>query len=185
MPTILSHPAVAAGLRPWLPWLSGGTVAAGIVLTILPDIDVVGFAAGVRYGSPLGHRGFTHSLLFAALAALTANAIVRGDRRSLLYLFLCAASHGLLDALTNGGMGVALLSPFSNRRYFFPWTPIRVSPIGGRFFSPRSLSVLASELRWVWMPMIALALTGRLVRLGFPLPGAKHATSDRASSGRG
>jgi hypothetical protein len=50
MPSILSHPAVAAGLRPWLPALSGGTVAAGIVLTILPDVDVVGFAAGLLRG---------------------------------------------------------------------------------------------------------------------------------------
>jgi inner membrane protein len=59
--------------------------------------------------------------------------------------------------MTNGGLGVAFLAPVNNTRYFFPWTPIRVSPIGiTRFFSDRGLSVLRSEFVWIWLPTIAL-----------------------------
>jgi inner membrane protein len=80
-------------------------------------------------------------------------------RRSLwLYLFLAMASHGLLDALTNGGLGIALFAPFDNSRYFFPVTPIQVSPIGIRsFLRDRGFSVLASEVPWVWLPSLLLA----------------------------
>jgi inner membrane protein len=60
------------------------------------------------------------------------------------------ASHGLLDAMTTGGLGVAFFAPFSAERYFFPWRPILVSPIGiERFLSPRGAAVLMSELQWV------------------------------------
>jgi inner membrane protein len=68
------------------------------------------------------------------------------------------ASHGLLDALTNGGLGPALLWPFSAERYFAPITPIRVSPIGTNFFGPRALPVLLSEMKWVWLPTAGLAM---------------------------
>jgi flavin-binding protein dodecin len=75
-----------------------------------------------------------------------------------LYLFLAMASHGLLDALTNGGLGIALFAPLENSRYFFPVTPIQVSPIGiRRFFRGGGLAVLASELPWVWLPSLLLA----------------------------
>lgn len=47
-----------------------------------------------------------------------------------LYLFLATISHSLLDALTNGGMGVALFAPFDNRRFFFPFRPIEVAYFG-------------------------------------------------------
>jgi inner membrane protein len=69
------------------------------------------------------------------------------------YLFVATASHGLLDAMTNGGLGGAFFSPFSNHRYFLPWKPIRVSPISvHRFFSGRGYAVLQSELLWIWVP---------------------------------
>jgi inner membrane protein len=32
---------------------------------MLPDADVLAFKPGVAYGNIFGHRGFTHSLLFA------------------------------------------------------------------------------------------------------------------------
>jgi inner membrane protein len=74
-----------------------------------------------------------------------------------IYFFLATASHGLLDAMTDGGLGVAFFSPFSNTRCFLPWTPIRVSPIGvGRFFSERGLAVIQSELFWIWLPSAIL-----------------------------
>jgi inner membrane protein len=142
---------------------------------MLPDIDVIGFRFGVRYGDFWGHRGFTHSLLFASI--LAALALVVGFPHALsglsrawlwLYFFVAAASHGFLDAMTNGGLGVAFFSPFDNTRYFLPWRPILVSPISvTRFFSERGLAVLQSELIWIWIPaglLAVLAFGARAVR---------------------
>ena len=64
--------------------------------------------------------------------------------------------HGARVALTDGGLGVAFFAPFSARRYFFPWRPIEVSPIGLGFFSERGLQVFEGELVWVWLPSLAL-----------------------------
>jgi inner membrane protein len=158
MPTILSHPAVAIGLRRWL-GVDARTAIAGALLTILPDADVIGFRFGVPYGSTFGHRGFTHSLTFALLASL---AVTRRPR-ALAFLLICAASHGLLDAMTDGGLGVAFFSPFVKTRYFLPWRPIRVSPIGAASLA-RMLPVLRSELAWVWAPMLALAVIAPILR---------------------
>jgi inner membrane protein len=47
----------------------------------------------------------------------------------MFYLFAATVSHGLLDALTDGGLGVAFFSPFDTSRYFFPWRPISVCPM--------------------------------------------------------
>ena len=81
------------------------------------------------------------------------------------YLFLATASHGFLDALTDGGLGVAFLAPFHNERYFLPIRPIPVSPIAPpRFFSERGLPVIRSELLWVWLPSALLATLALLVR---------------------
>jgi len=148
MPTILSHPAVALALR-----MPRRLAFAAVALTILPDIDVLGFRFGIPYGSTFGHRGFTHSIAFAAAASGLATLALRGDRRAFALLFACAASHGLLDAMTDGGRGVAFLSPLSNHRYFLPWRPIRVSPIGAL-----DAAVLWSEVKWVWAPAIAVAV---------------------------
>jgi inner membrane protein len=134
----------------------------------IPDIDVIGFRFGVQYGDLWGHRGMTHSLLFAATLGLAAAARFKPDwkgdgRRLALVFVLIAASHGFLDAFTNGGLGVAFFSPFDRTRYFFPWTPIEVSPIGAaRFFSQRGLVVLRSELKWIWLPSLA---GGAVIRL--------------------
>lgn len=116
---------------------------AGALCSVVPDLDVVGFRFGIRYGDFWGHRGFTHSLFFAALLAAIVSSlgfrrVSPGVNRFWIwsYLFLATASHGFLDAMTDGGLGVAFFSPFENHRYFLPWRPIRVSPIGmGRFFS--------------------------------------------------
>ena len=136
VPTLFTHPAVPLALRAGLgsDRLPARLLLVAIAGSMLPDVDVVGFRFGVAYGDLLGHRGLSHSLLVAAclagLAALLAGRL--GARRMLAFgvVFLATASHGLLDALTDGGLGVALLSPFDRARYFFPWRPIEVSPIG-------------------------------------------------------
>jgi inner membrane protein len=135
----------------------------GALLSMLPDADVIAFGFGIPYESPLGHRGFSHSLLAALLMAFLVLAgelrwrTWRGKAWRLgLYFFLAAASHGVLDAMTSGGKGVGFFIPFSDERFFFPWRPIRVSPIGlGAFFSARGLAVLVSECKWVWLPSAA------------------------------
>jgi inner membrane protein len=87
-------------------------------------------------------------------------------RRSvmMIYFTLVTLSHPLLDAMTNGGSGVALFAPFSTSRYFAPWRPIQVSPIGLRFFSERGLEVLASEIVWVWIPAFLVLLVASAYR---------------------
>ena len=75
------------------------------------------------------------------------------------YFFVVTASHGILDAMTDGGLGVAFFAPFDDTRYFFPFRPIKVSPIGLSFFSDRGLDVIGSELLWVWIPGIVIATT--------------------------
>src|SRR4051812_6554488 len=113
-------------------WAALGRVGRAM----LPDADVVGFALGVPYAAPFGHRGATHSLLFAAAAGAAAALAVRKPRL-IPWCVALVASHPLLDALTDGGLGVALLWPFSDARFFFPWRPIPVSPIGAGFLSWR------------------------------------------------
>jgi len=145
---------------------------AGAVCSVLPDLDVIGFRFGIRYGDFWGHRGFTHSLVFAAVIA--GAAMIIGFRRGapnmgrvplFSYLFLATASHGVLDAMTNGGLGVAFFSPFDNSRYFLPWRPIRVSPIAiTRFFSPRGYAILQSELLWIWLPAGLFAVLVLMLR---------------------
>ena len=82
-----------------------------------------------------------------------------------MYLFIATASHGLLDAMTDGGLGVAFFSPLDNSRYFLPWRPIRVSPIGiTPFFTARGLAVLKSEFVWIWIPAGLLAVAACIPR---------------------
>ena len=164
MPTVFTHPSIAL-LRPWFRNVSPRAVVAAVLGSILPDADVAAFAFGIPYAHTFGHRGFTHSFLFALLYALL-TAIALRARRAFPFILLCTVSHTLLDALTDGGLGVAFFSPFSNERYFFPWTPIRVSPIGAGFFSARGWETVRSELVWVWGPCVALGLVGKHVAQG-------------------
>jgi len=82
-----------------------------------------------------------------------------------LYFFVVTASHGVLDAMTDGGRGIAFFAPFDTTRYFFPWRPVRVSPISIRaFFSTRGLQILGSELVFIWLPTTLLWAAVRVCR---------------------
>jgi len=159
MCTVITHPAVPIALSALLPQdtASSSLLIAAALCSVIPDLDVVGFEFGIKYGDMLGHRGFTHSIFFAALLAGLITVVFFHNHGSpltiFLFLFLSTLSHPLLDALTNGGLGVGLFAPFSNQRYFFLYQPIEVSPVGvGAFFSPRGVTVILSELKWVWLP---------------------------------
>lgn len=181
MPSIISHPTVVLALGPVFArvGVAPRLWIVGAVCTVIPDLDSIGFFGGVPYASLFGHRGLSHSLLFALTLALILAPLCRrlSPKASLAtvigFLFLCTASHGLLDALTNGGLGVAFFSPFVQHRYFFPWRPIAVSPLSvSRFLAGRGLHVLWSELRWVVLPSL---VTGIVAHLLLPRSGAKYA----------
>jgi len=172
MCSVLTHPVVPVALSVVLPQgtVSPALLLASVACSIIPDLDVIGFRFGVRYSDMLGHRGFSHSILFAtALSALLSFTLFRngqgGNWLVFIFLFLSTLSHPLLDMLTNGGLGVALFAPFSNERYFFPWRPMEVSPIGvGSFFSEWGGRVILSELRWVWLPSAVVIVLGNVAR---------------------
>ena len=138
---------------------------------MLPDADIIGFAFGIRYTDMLGHRGLSHSVPFAVVVGCLVAGLAfrdlsdRFNRLALSFYFsVVTASHALLDALTDGGLGVALFAPFSAERYFLPWQPIKVSPIGMAFFSSRGVAVLASEIKWVWLPSLLMIVIAWLHR---------------------
>ena len=175
MATALTHGFVAAafgkaafpGKMPARFWV------LAVVCSLLPDVDVIGFRMGVRYGDPFGHRGFSHSLFFALIVAVVVTVAAFREERAfskrwwgfILFFFVVGASHGVLDAMTNGGYGVAFFAPFDRTRYFLPWQPLHVSPISIRgFLSPRGLSIIVSELLAVWLPLSIAVIGIRFVR---------------------
>ncbi len=165
MPTVLTHPAIplAIGLGLGRDVVPTPLLIAGVAVSVIPDLDVLAFRYGISYASNFGHRGFSHSLLFAAALALFGAGAFRYFQTSFgrvfVFLFLAAVSHGILDAFTNGGLGIAFLWPFTPERYFAPVQVIQVAPIGiSRFFSPRGVSVLISEILWVWIPFIVIGI---------------------------
>jgi inner membrane protein len=173
MASAFAHAVVGAALWPLFrsegapkhAWLVGAGLA------VLPDIDVIGFRFSIAYGDLLGHRGLTHALLIAlvcgALVALAYGRTNSAMPRVKLgaYFVTAMASHGILDAMTTGGLGVAFFAPIENTRYFFPWRPIAVSPIGIRpFFTAHGVAVLTNEATWVGIPSLVLAAAGHYFR---------------------
>ena len=173
MPTIFSHAffAAVAGKSFFKKPVSFWFWFLTAVCAMIPDADVIGFRLGIAYGNMFGHRGFTHSIVFAILfgsfvAFLAHRFLKTGLSLTALIIFFSLAtfSHPFFDMLTNGGSGVALFAPFSNERFFFPWRPIEVSDIGLKFFSARSFGVILSEIVWVWFPAIAIFVLTFIVR---------------------
>ncbi|UTA47264.1 metal-dependent hydrolase [Simiduia sp. 21SJ11W-1] len=179
MASIISHIAVPICAR-----LLGGPTQVprrlfllALLASILPDADVIAFKFGIPYASDYGHRGFTHSIAFALVLAAVCAACFRAlqARPAVIFsvIFVSCLSHALLDALTNGGLGVALFWPLDSARIFLPWVPIEVSPIGvTRFFTERGLLVLWSEAKIIWLPCALTVAIGlwlkRRVRKGGP-----------------
>ncbi len=170
MPTIFSHAIAATAIgsavrfkessvRFWLlTW----------ICAIVPDFDVVAFVFRIKYESMFGHRGITHSVGFAILTGSVVawiffrkSSVARWKLAA--YFATVTVSHPLLDMFTDGGLGVALLAPFSDTRFFFPWRPIEVSPIGPGFFSERGLAVIASEALWIWLPSLLIAAVSWMI----------------------
>jgi inner membrane protein len=162
MASIFGHSAVGYTLTKLmddknLKWL----LLAAIISTILPDFDVISFKLGIPYIHPLGHRGFTHSILFALLWALLLMSTLGRQNKTLWFLviFLSTVSHGILDAMTTGGRGIGFFIPFKNDRFFFPFQVVRVSPLGfKKFFSEWGMQVIFSEIKYVLLPCSLILL---------------------------
>jgi inner membrane protein len=159
--------------RPKLPvrfWVLGAACAMG------SDLDVLGYWLGIPYGHMLGHRGLTHSLPFAAAVSplvvwvgFSGPEWVRIRPQLLSYFFVATASHGVFDAMTDNGLGVAFFAPFEPTRYFFPFRPLPTFPLSVAnltrvFLSAEAYENLAKECVWVGGPCLLLGLAARLVR---------------------
>jgi inner membrane protein len=175
MASIISHAAAGAALSiAFAPDSAPGRYwPVAIAVAVLPDADSLLYFFRVSYYPRLGHRGFFHSPFLGLIISFLLMLLFFRDEalfsgrwfRYFFAFFLAWASHGFLDALTNGGRGVAFLSPFSSKRYFLPWTPIQVSPMRIKsFFTPRGWSVFKNELLWIWLPGLALVFLSRSVR---------------------
>ena len=174
MPSAITHALVGGAMATLAPrrfrgWKLGVALA---VTAALPDLDVLAFRFGIPYSHPLGHRGLSHSLLFALLIASAlwiwlsrgAPRLSRSSGLLFLVIFLACASHGFLDAFTDDGLGVGFFIPFTGARYFFPWRPIATSPLSiGKFFGSDGAAILRNEVLWVWIP--TMTLLGLAVRV--------------------
>lgn len=177
MPSLLGHAAAGLALNAALagPQAPRRSWALAAACALAPDLDWFAAFLHLPYGHALTHRGGTHSLLAAAL--LASAAMLLGLRPHLrnprlwLTLFAAAASHGLLDACTLGGVGVAAFHPFSQARYVCVWQPIRVSPIPlSRRLGARFLVALWTEAVWIGLPAILLVTATRATRWVRPVP---------------
>jgi inner membrane protein len=175
MPSIFTHAAVAAVSS--MAVADKGRLrrvaALSLFCAVLPDADVIAFSYDIPYSHFFGHRGFFHSPFFALLLSLSVVLLFFRERKTFSrgwwciwgYFFLVTASHGVLDAFTNGGLGIALLIPFDDSRFFFPLRPIRVSPLGvDSFFSSWGFKVMVSEIIHVWIPLVFLYLLSLVIR---------------------
>lgn len=174
MPTFIGHAVMGIALGSTVSrkrqWLRIGILS--VVCSVASDIDAIGFKLGIPYHHWLGHRGFSHSIVFAAILGLIASlfAYEKSAKRMCVFfgvLFASGLAHAVLDAMTNGGLGVAFFSPFSDSRYFFQWRPIEVSPLSlRRFLTFRGFRVIKSEFVWVMVPSICFMVLTLWYRMG-------------------
>jgi len=171
MPSLLGH--AVAGLAITTAFhrdrLPRRTWALAAFCAVAPDLDWFVSLLPLHRGHVLNHRGVSHSLFAAVLLATVVFflAIRRDQRRGDLWLCLTvsALSHGLLDALTAGGVGVALFMPFSATRWACLWQPGHVAPLPlGRDHTYAFLASLWAEALWIGIPALGLAAYARLVR---------------------
>jgi inner membrane protein len=161
MPSIFGHTAAGLGIalafsegRP-----SARLWATATICAVVPDVDW--FGEFFHLPQALSHRGATHSLLAAlCIAAAAMYLAFRPQLRSprhWMCLLTAALSHGMLDACTFGGTGVAFFFPFSGTRFFSLWQPIFVSPapLNGRLLDWFLFS-LGTEILWIGVPTLLL-----------------------------
>jgi inner membrane protein len=169
MATIVSHFALGWGAYRCAeggrdPRRAGPAVAG--ILSMLPDADTF-LMPWIPYEAPWGHRGASHSLAFGVVAGTLAALALRrhvtfpgGFAGLAALLSVVTASHGVLDALTDGGLGIAFFAPFDGTRHFLPVSPIPVAPITVNVADPWVWEVLLVEAT-LFGPWVALLMTAR------------------------
>ena len=171
MPSLLGHAAAGLAItsafhRDRLPkrtWVLAAFCA------VAPDLDWFVSLLNLHRGHVLNHRGAAHSLFAALLvaAAVYFLGFRKDQRRGAVWLCLTVAalSHGLLDACTAGGVGVALFMPFSETRWACIWQPGQVAPLPyGREHVSTFLDSLWNEAFWIGLPALAVSGWSRLAR---------------------
>lgn len=138
--------------------------ALSLLSGIFPDIDVIAFKLGIPYRHIFGHRGLTHSIGFAFLWAtvLTFSSFKSSRLRIFVLLLISTLSHGILDAMTNGGLGVGFFIPFDDHRFFLQFRPIEVSPIKLERFFSQTFQIIANEMIWIGIPSLILVFMSYL-----------------------
>lgn len=179
MPSAVSHFLIGATLA--LPFTGVPSIREAVrpvglmfsagLLSAAPDLDTIFFGI-IPYAHFFGHRGFFHSPFFAICSALTISCLLFALSRSFTIgasfgvaaaFAIAIASHGILDAMTNDGLGVMLLYPFSDERIFFSWRPFHAPPIKLSNLSwPQVQMMLKSEYPIV-LACIAIGGTVRFV----------------------
>lgn len=146
----------------------------GAALGTLPDLDVL-ISHGDAVSNFVMHRGWSHSLLVhAAITPLIAEGLIRlfsglREHRATAYLtvFLCLATHALLDAMTV--YGTQLLWPLTNT----PYGVGSVFIIDPLYTLPLAVATVWALLRRDWSARIgrvtAVALTLSTLYLGWSL----------------
>lgn len=144
-------------------------IALALISSCLPDGDILFHNMGVPYGSPIGHRGFTHSIVFAIAWSGILVLVFRVFRNWKAYfiLFFSTVSHGIIDAMTTGGKGIGFFIPLWDDRYFLPWRFIKVSPMSAsRFFSEWGWNVIISEFQGIFLPCLVILILFKVLRNG-------------------
>ncbi len=178
MPSAFGHALLAISLTPYRPYRGKllPTMILGITCAVIPDLDVIGFNLGIEYSDMFGHRGFSHSILFALLMGIFISYFYFKDQSNspshfisiCWFYFICTLSHGILDAMTDGGLGVGFFIPFSDERYFFPIRPIPVSPLSlESFFTRFGWSILKAELLFIGFISLFVGIAGYYWRIIF------------------
>ena len=157
-------PSIKKAVRP-----VGLMFTAG-VLAVAPDLDTA-FHGIIPYAHFLGHRGFVHSPFFAFLFAVILSLLLYAVARDLGFraffgitaaFTLALASHGILDSMTDAGLGVMLLYPFSEERIFLPWRPFYAPPIKLSSLSYGKVQIMLKSELPIVLGCVAVAGTVRL-----------------------
>ena len=93
MPTVFTHVAVpvCAAIALGTRRVPVSALLAGMLASIVPDFDGLAFKLGIAYGGMAGHRGFTHTLVFALVLGLAGWWLAPrwGMRRAVGWAWIC------------------------------------------------------------------------------------------------
>ena len=171
MPLSTTHALVpvAAAIAVSRPLAHWRLVAFAAVAAMAPDLDALANPMfGLQADSIYSHRGFTHSLFIAMGAGILAAIIHRRLRvRPLTAAAVVGgamASHGLLDMVSDTGLPVAILWPFSSARLYADWRPIHGGELELSHWATQLPPRLETELWQLVLPMLAVAIAIRGLR---------------------